>query len=432
MSEDPTLAQSAAADKPKRGRKRKVASDADSIAAAPDTALSVDEPLEETPEAKAEPSAASFTHSDTAPPPEAFAAAMALESVADTVAPATSQGRYSPCGGALKAAREALGLSIHQVSSQLRLGIGQIQAIEQDDFSQLPQASIVRGFIRNYARLLNIDPQPVLQAYQVLVPEQSPASLTVRSNASHSVINSQPNPVKPKHLLKLLALIVVLAVAAYFYLTHVKPTAMNEASLAPEVSAPVATELPMADNAASAASTEAASSTETTGDTQNATQALALPEGTSAEVAPASALQPVPLDNAATNNVATNPVAQTTPPSPSPSASALPANAGNTSTATPPTEVSATGDGSVLNPADPQVSRLEFTVNEESWVRIETAQGKSLLSALLPANTQRMVLVKKPVNITIGHAAGTQLRIDQQPYDLTPATRGRVARLQLK
>ena len=71
-------------------------------------------------------------------------------------------------------------------------------------------------------------------------------------------------------------------------------------------------------------------------------------------------------------------------------------------------------------------------MTEDSWVRIEDLQGKKVFSEVMPAGSERQVSTEKPVNITVGHAAGTQLTIDNQPYDLTQATRGRVARIQLK
>ncbi len=65
-------------------------------------------------------------------------------------------------GAMLAAQREALGLSIEQVATQLNLAIRQIQALETDHFSALPGVAIVRGFIRSYAKLLGLDPAPLL------------------------------------------------------------------------------------------------------------------------------------------------------------------------------------------------------------------------------------------------------------------------------
>jgi cytoskeleton protein RodZ len=65
-------------------------------------------------------------------------------------------------GTALKAARERAGMSLGEVADRLKLSIRQLEAIEHDDFQQLPGATFVRGFVRNYARFLRLDPEPLM------------------------------------------------------------------------------------------------------------------------------------------------------------------------------------------------------------------------------------------------------------------------------
>ena len=61
-------------------------------------------------------------------------------------------------GAALRAAREAAGLSIDDVAQQLKLAPRQVQALEDDDYARLPGRTFVRGFVRNYARFVRLDP----------------------------------------------------------------------------------------------------------------------------------------------------------------------------------------------------------------------------------------------------------------------------------
>lgn len=71
-------------------------------------------------------------------------------------------GRVS-AGVALGAARRAQNLSIDDVARQLRLSVSQVKAIEADAYEHLPGPVFVRGFIRNYARLLRMDPDALLR-----------------------------------------------------------------------------------------------------------------------------------------------------------------------------------------------------------------------------------------------------------------------------
>jgi len=67
-------------------------------------------------------------------------------------------------GMMLLAAREARGLSVEAVAQQLKLSPRQVRALETDDFTLLPGRTFVRGFVRNYARLVALDPELVLGA----------------------------------------------------------------------------------------------------------------------------------------------------------------------------------------------------------------------------------------------------------------------------
>lgn len=76
-------------------------------------------------------------------------------------------------GALLRRTRETRGLSIEEVSQSLKLSPRQIRAIESDDFEDLGSATFARGFVRNYARHLGLDPGAVLAVLekQIALPE---------------------------------------------------------------------------------------------------------------------------------------------------------------------------------------------------------------------------------------------------------------------
>jgi cytoskeleton protein RodZ len=65
-------------------------------------------------------------------------------------------------GELLAARREEMRLSVDEVSTRLKLASRQILALEENDFAQLPGMATVRGFIRSYAKLLELDPEPLI------------------------------------------------------------------------------------------------------------------------------------------------------------------------------------------------------------------------------------------------------------------------------
>ena len=65
-------------------------------------------------------------------------------------------------GAKLAAARERAGLGVGDVAARLRLHTNQVRAIESEALAKLPEAAYVRGFVRSYARMLGLDPAPLL------------------------------------------------------------------------------------------------------------------------------------------------------------------------------------------------------------------------------------------------------------------------------
>jgi len=73
-------------------------------------------------------------------------------------------------GTRLASARAARNLSVADIARQLKFSPSQVEALEADRYKQLPDAVFTRGFIRNYARLVGLDPAPLLAAAEPHLP----------------------------------------------------------------------------------------------------------------------------------------------------------------------------------------------------------------------------------------------------------------------
>lgn len=69
-------------------------------------------------------------------------------------------------GAELREAREKLGLSPDQVSEITKIRKKYITAMEDDDFGLLPGGAYVKGFIRNYARVLELDEEALMARFE--------------------------------------------------------------------------------------------------------------------------------------------------------------------------------------------------------------------------------------------------------------------------
>ena len=65
-------------------------------------------------------------------------------------------------GELLAAKRLQMRLSLEDISARLKLAPRQLASLEANDFASLPGMASVRGFIRSYARALELDPEPLL------------------------------------------------------------------------------------------------------------------------------------------------------------------------------------------------------------------------------------------------------------------------------
>lgn len=68
-------------------------------------------------------------------------------------------------GDALRLQREAMGVTMEQAAEDTRIREKFLRAIESGDYQSLPGTVYTKGFLRNYAEYLNLDPEETLALY---------------------------------------------------------------------------------------------------------------------------------------------------------------------------------------------------------------------------------------------------------------------------
>ena len=71
------------------------------------------------------------------------------------------------CGTRLRQAREAAGLTLDDVGQRLRMPVQVVKSLEEERWQKLGAPVFVRGQLRSYARLLNVDISQLLEQAQV-------------------------------------------------------------------------------------------------------------------------------------------------------------------------------------------------------------------------------------------------------------------------
>jgi curved DNA-binding protein CbpA len=68
-------------------------------------------------------------------------------------------------GKALRAIREAKGVSLSHIATITKIGIRHLEYIEEDRFAMLPATVYLKGFLQQYAQMLGLDGRGVAEAY---------------------------------------------------------------------------------------------------------------------------------------------------------------------------------------------------------------------------------------------------------------------------
>lgn len=72
-------------------------------------------------------------------------------------------------GSLLAKIREAKGLSKEYVAGKLHLRVRIIELLEEDNYQQMPEPVFIKGYLRAYARLLDVAPEPLLDTFNAMV-----------------------------------------------------------------------------------------------------------------------------------------------------------------------------------------------------------------------------------------------------------------------
>jgi cytoskeleton protein RodZ len=114
--------------------------------------------------------------------------------------------------GALREAREALGLNVDEVAHELHLSREVVLALEAGDYEMLGAPVFIRGHLRSYARLVGLSEDKVVAGFQVCEPEPE----EFRTLSAHAVV--KPGASLPNFVLWGLLVFVLVLGAGYLLL----------------------------------------------------------------------------------------------------------------------------------------------------------------------------------------------------------------------
>lgn len=296
-------------------------------------------------------------------------------------APAAPQ---ASAGALLRQAREAAGVELAALALSLKVPVKKLEALESDQFEQLPDAVFVRALASSVCRTLRIDPAEVLQ----LLPQTGGPRLALDDRGLKTPFQAPTDVSRVPFwdrlsrpmVLAALAILVGAMVLIFFPSTQQRSelavVARNAAPQPPQPASP----------------------------------------GEPAALPPATP-EPVPPPEAVATPAATP--APAAPPAPAPRAIAAPA-------------AEEDGDAPKVRRKLPSTGVVVFRTEGPSWVEVTDGRGNIQLSRLIEPGEVIGASGPLPLSVTVGRADVTQVEVRGKPFALADVTRQGVARFEVK
>lgn len=288
--------------------------------------------------------------------------------VPELVAPEQSVGQQ------LRTAREAKRMGVAEVAHTLKLSVRQVEALDADDWSSLP-GTIVRGFIRNYARLVNLDSEALMRQLDAV---RQPGQAELALLAATSAPLPRASRMERRDWVVVLSglTLVLLALLVNFF----APQDFWQSTLAEF-------------NKLTAEPTATVSSAE---------------------------------------KVDSIPVAQSTDQATQPGAPVASAEAVSPENQLPKAQTGAVPGDQVASQPAPGDSVLKLNFAQPSWVEIRDRSGQVIFSQLNQAGSQREIEGQPPFALVIGNASNVTVQYKGKTIDLSQRSKDDVARFNLE
>jgi len=294
-------------------------------------------------------------------------------------------------GARLRQAREQKNISVQQVADKLYLDAGIISSLESDDYDSLPSPIFIRGYLRSYAKFLDLPAESIVEAYE-LIGQQQPPPLTFQLKQNNQA-NSSDSWVKAITFMIIIVLMVLMA------MWHLSP----HSPLLPSSVAPVETP-----NNETLALTEEQQST-IPAPLQETPTPLAATEAPVAEFMPPAEenTRPQELPLAASIAPTEEPSNETT------EEAVLPAEI------TPSEAITTESpEEAVIAAESPSDKNLKLTLEKDTWMRIKDNTGKQLYNGIGKAGANIELTGQPPFKLRLGHMMGITAEYQGKRTDL--------------
>ncbi|RTR38464.1 DUF4115 domain-containing protein [Shewanella canadensis] len=295
-----------------------------------------------------------------------------LKDEAETHVETDTSEQEDSLGSILKAAREKQGASVADIAGQLHLRPCIVEDIEADNFGEIASATYVKGYVKNYARIVQADKK----AIQACLDRQLPKSSAPEMQSFSRKTTRQARDGRLMFVTYLIAFI-LLALLVLWWVQ--KSDTLSDIDLSkPTVEEMADSQLTQVE-VASTLVEEGDPLTSLQADTPTATSTKTL---SSREIEQADAVEMESIQPSVEKVVA-------------------------------------------------RLSSLSFDLNGDCWINVKDAKGDTLINDLKTAGSQLNVSGVEPFKITLGAPQAVSIKLNGEKVSLSDFPNGRVARLTL-
>lgn len=303
-------------------------------------------------------------------------------------------------GAILKEAREKLGLSLEELSEQIRVPLNVLEAIEIDKVPKNLPETFIRGYIRSYARKVEVDETIVLPEVETV------AAINKTTSQSESGMQSFSRRTRRKASEKRLiyfSWFMVIAVIIAFVVWWLQDS--EKSDYAPVV--------------------------ETQSVVEPQTRVTPKAEEAQAEVVIEEQAPVEPSVEVA--QIAEQLPAQQAPQEVQPQVQQ--AEQSQTVAGDQPVELTEEQKAVVADNGEPDESgflTVEMKFDNECWVEVYDVAGERIAVGNKPAGYLMRLNAQGPLNVLLGNPAGVSVWVNGKVYDMTQHPNNRVARFELE
>jgi cytoskeleton protein RodZ len=334
---------------------------------------------------------------------------------------------FSPGPGErLRAARLSMGFDLAKIASELHLTSSVVERLEADDYEDIGARVFVRGYLRNYARIVDMPSDSILRQFDEKWPEEPSKGATVRESPRLPADGGAG-----RGWAGVTTWVVVIGAIALFvmwwqgYLDEVPP---------PEITA----ETPgfADDTAAQPPDIVSMGEAPAAGDLSAPDGSLRLP---SALPAPAEQVgiagDPTEASSVSGDGVPSGTASVMLPSAGDPAAESRGEAAGVVPILAPAGPVSAdatAADGEDAAAGVPEPTPgVVMTFSAPCWVDVRDSTRKFKLFGEMPKGAREVLGGEPPYQFVVGNARAVTIEVNGEPFDIMPYAKGNVARFTL-